>query len=199
MNRITSSPVYLDLDSKVREFIKFYQNKCLLQFLLKYCEMVIRLFTFIEATRSRNWQSNLDALEDTIPDFASIDQINYCGLSAVYIADIKHLITSDMATWKYFKDGNYCCLKKKIPFTAIGRVHCGMQENKVLKGRGGLSGHSSNSTNRYFLTAPVLSQIYTEMMNNGGHGSHNSKLHHQLNEAYTKKQNKMGSISNDLV
>ena len=106
-----------------------------------------------------------------------------------------------MATWKYFEDGSFCCIKNKIPITAIGRDHCGEQENKVLKGRGEVSGQSSNSdsSNQYFLTAPVLSQIYTEMMNNGGHGSHNSKLHHQLNEAYTKKQNKMGSISNDLV
>ena len=55
-----------------------------------------------------------------------------------------------------------------------------------------MSGQSSNSnsTNRYFLTAPVLSQIFTQMMNDGGHKSTETKYHHQFNKAYTSKQNK---------
>ena len=39
------------------------------------------------------------------------------------------------------------------------------------------------------MTAPVLSQIYSEMMNAGGHADERSKHHHQLNNAYTSKQN----------
>lgn len=181
-----------DLENKVTAFVKAHQNNCLLQFFVKYCDMVTRLMTFIEATRSRNWQLHLDSLEDMIPDFASMDRINYRRLTPVYIADMKFLKTDDAATWKYFEEGNFCCLKNKIPYTAIGRDHCGEQENKVLKGRGGVSGQSSNSnsTNRYFLTAPVLSQIFAEMMNNGGHKRNETKYHHQFNKAYTSKQNK---------
>ena len=76
--------------------------------------------------------------------------------------------------------------KNEIPFTAIGRDHCVEQENKVLKGRGGVSGQSSNSnsTNRYFMTAPILSQIYSDMQKQGGGSDVSRKFHHQLGKAY---------------
>ena len=189
--RMKSTLDALDLELKIKEFIDFHKHNYLLQFLVKYCDMVTRLLTFIEATRSRNWQLHLDALEDMLPDFASMDRINYRRLTAVYIADMKHLQTNDVETWNYFAEGNFCCQKNNIPYTAIGRDHCGEQQNKVLKGRGGVSGQSSNSnsTIRYFMTAPVLSQIYSEMVNAGGYDNGNSKQHHQLNNSYTSKQN----------
>ena len=88
-------------------------------------------------------------------------------------------------------EGNFCCQKNAIPFTAIGRDHCGEQENKVLKGRGGVSGQltNPNNTNRYFMTAPVLAQIYADMEKQGGTSDSTQKLHHQLGKAYTKRQN----------
>ena len=39
--------------------------------------MAMRLSTFIEATRSKNWKLHQDALEDLVPDSASMDHINY--------------------------------------------------------------------------------------------------------------------------
>ena len=36
-------------------------------------------------------------------------------LSAVYIAEMKYLRTSDTETWQYFEEGNFCCLKNDIP------------------------------------------------------------------------------------
>ena len=53
--------------------------------------MVTGFLTFIEATRSRNWKLHLDPSEDMIPDFASINYINYRRLFDVYIADMNHL------------------------------------------------------------------------------------------------------------
>ena len=182
----------IKLDEKISEFVRLNKNNRLLQFLVKYSQMVTRLFTFIEATRSRNWELHLDALEDMIGDFASMDRINYRRYTAVYIADMRHLQDNDKETWNYFKEGNFCCQKNEIPFTAIGRDHCGEQENKVLKGRGGVSGQSSNSnsTNRYFMTAPVLAQIYSDMQKQGGASDASRKFHYQLGKAYTKRQNK---------
>ena len=96
--RMKSCMDALDLEKKIKEFIDYHKHNCLLQFLIKYCNMVTRLFTFIEATRSRNWQLHLDALEDMLADFASMDRINYRRLAAVYVADMKHLQTSDLET-----------------------------------------------------------------------------------------------------
>ena len=152
----------IKLEEKITEFVQQNKNNRLLQYLFRYSQMVTRLFTFIEATRSRNWELHLDSLEDMIADFASMDRINYRRYAALYIADMRHLKENDKETWNYFRKGNFCCQTNSIPFTAIGRDHCGEQENKILKGRGGVSGQSSNSNrrNRYFMTAPILAQIY---------------------------------------
>ena len=116
-----------------------------------------------------------------------MDHNKYRLWSAIYIADMRYLKQNDPVTWKYFMEGNFYCQKSNIPFTAIGRDHCGEQENKVLKGRGGVSGQSSNtnSTNRYFMIALVLSQIYSEMLKAGGESTISSKHHHKLNTAFT--------------
>ena len=155
----------LNLEDKVNEFVTANKENRMLQYLVKYSQMVTRLFTFIEATRSRDWILHLDALEDMIPDFASMDRINYRRYAATYIADMHHLESNDKETWNFFKDRNFCCQNNDIPFTALGRDHCGEQENKVLKGRGGVAGQSSNSnsTNWYFMTAPILAQIFSDM------------------------------------
>ena len=56
-----------------------------------------------------------------IPDFTSMNRIDYRRLSAVYISDTKFHKTDDAATWKYFEEGNFGRLKIKIPYTGIGR------------------------------------------------------------------------------
>ena len=49
MNSILSA---INLENKMKEYISVNKNNRLLQFFGKYCDMVTRLFTFIEATRS---------------------------------------------------------------------------------------------------------------------------------------------------
>ena len=49
-----------------------------------------------------------------IPDFANMDHINYQQLSAVYIADMKHLDKNDRNKWDYFMEGNFCCQENDI-------------------------------------------------------------------------------------
>ena len=74
----------------------------------------------------------------------------------------------------------------KETFAVKRRDHCREQENKILKGQGGVSCQLSNSntTNSYFMTALILSQIYSEMLRDGRESNSNSKSHHQLVNAY---------------
>ena len=149
------------------------------------------IFRYGHKTCLRKWKLHPDPLGDMIPDFATMGYINYRQLSAKYITDMKHLECNDRDTWDYFLERNFCCQKNDIPHTAIGRDHCEKQENKKLKGRGGVSGQSSNSisTDRYFMTARILSQIYSGMLRARGESNSDSKSHHQLGNAYTQRQN----------
>ena len=74
-----------------------------------------------------------------------------------------------------FHGRKLCCQMNDIPYTNIGQDHFGKQESKKLEGRGEISGQSSNSnsTNRYFMTAPILSQIYSGMLRTGRESNSN--------------------------
>ena len=70
----------------------------------------------------------------------------------------------DRKVWQAFSDGDFSCQKSEIPGTAIGRDHCGDQENKKIKNRGGIMEKTMN-----FLAAPVLESITNQMFDLGGH------------------------------
>ena len=150
--------------------------------------MVRRLFLFIEASRIRNWEQHLDAAEDLIPDLAATNRVKYRRMLPVYVAEMRHLRENDEITWNaLMKD--FSCQKSNIPGTAIGRDHCGEQENKRLKTRGGLTGITRNENNRthQLLVAPVLSSIFNKMSTIGGTNPTLHRKHHQLNAAYIKR------------
>ena len=128
-------------------------------------------------------------------DFVSLDRIKYRRWWAVYIADMKHLRTSsdpeDRKIWNAFMAGDFSCQKSDIPGTSIGRDHAGEQENRTIKNRGGITGITTNENarTRHFLIAPILKSLSEEMLKLGGASSSVPKCHHQLNKAYTKRQN----------
>ena len=93
-----------------------------------FVRLVKRLFTFIEAVRSRDWDLYLLSFEALIKDFTSFDRIKYRRWSAVYLTDMLHLKDSndmeDRKVWQAFSDGDFSCQESEIPGTAIGRDHC---------------------------------------------------------------------------
>ena len=160
-----------------------------------FVRLVKRLFTFIEAVRSRNWDLYLSSFEAMIKDFTSFDRIKYRRWSAVYLTDMLSLKDSDdledRKVWQAFSNGDFSYQKSVIPGTAIRRDHCGEQENRKIKNRGGIKGitMNPNSRTRHFLAAPVLASITDQMFDLGGHITRSSTKHHQLNNAYIRRQN----------
>ena len=88
----------------------------------------------------------------------------------------------DRKVWQAFSNSDFSCQKSAIPGTAIGRDHCGEQEN--IKNRGGI-----HSRTRHFLAAPVLASITNQMFDLGSHITRSSTKHHQLNNAYIRRRN----------
>ena len=118
---------------KLDEFFKWTENNNLLEVYISYVNTVDRLFTFIEASRTRNWLLHLSAAKDIMADFVSMNRIKYRRMWAVYIADMVKLESEDPEVWSSFMEGNFSCQKTGIPGTAIGRDHAGEQVNKILK------------------------------------------------------------------
>ena len=123
-------------DLKLREKIEFTiekrkENKTF-QFLLGFVRLVKRLFTFIEAVRSRNWELYLSSFEALIKDFTSFDRIKYRRWSAVYLADMYHLRDSedmeDQKVWQAFSKGDFSCQKSEIPGRQLVETIVGSRE-----------------------------------------------------------------------
>ena len=64
----------------------------------------------------------------------------------------------DRKVWQAFSDGDFSCQNSDIPGTAIGRDHCGEQENKKIKNRGGIKG-DNNEPEQQDKTLPSCSCI----------------------------------------
>ena len=75
-------------------------------------------------------------------------------------------------------------------YSCWSRTLRGIRKQNI--GRGGLSGQSSNSnsTNRYFTTAPILLKIYLKILRAGEESNSNSKSHHEPENAYTQWQSR---------
>ena len=88
----------------------------------------------------------------------------------------------------HFSAGEFSVQKTQIPFTAIGHDHAGEQVNRELKTRGGITGitHNDNSRTRQILIAPVLADIWNQMMDQGNASTSAYSKYHQFTKAYTE-------------
>ena len=122
-----------------------------------------------------------------------MDRIKYSRMLPVYLAEMYALESSDPLIWEAFNDGEFAVQTNEIPFTGIGMDHRGEQVNKVLKIEGGVVGISrnENARTRYMLNAPVLAEISENFKDSYRFNNSNFKKHHQLTQAYTKRQNEM--------
>ena len=98
------------------------------------------------------------------------------------------LESSDPGIWEAFYEGEFSVQKTPIPFTALGMDHTGEQVNKIIKIEDGLTGVSRNENTRarYFITAPLISQIASNFRK-----TTTEKKHHQNIKSYSKRQNEM--------
>ena len=119
----------LELDAKLQFVLEKKKSNKLLQFLIGLVHMIDRLFSFIEASRTRDWLKYLSAAEALIQDFCSMNRIKYRRMWTVYIADMRSLQTSSPEVWEAFMDGDFSIQKSEISATAIGWDYAG--ENKI--------------------------------------------------------------------
>lgn len=76
----------------------------------------------------------------------------------VHLAQLKDLKREDPPTWKAFEHGEFVVSKSEIPFTKLYTDQALEQENKVLKGQGGMVGvsQSDESLGRLLVTTPHI-------------------------------------------
>lgn len=131
-----------------------------------YMKQVIVLLQFQRATHTGNWFLYLAALEKICVYFFAYNRLDYAQNIPEYIARMQELETVDPKTWTEFVSGNFTVnTSSSMPFTRIGVDHAMEHQNKVTKGKGGISGITSNPTTllKFCLTAPELGRFSQEM------------------------------------
>lgn len=153
------------------------------KFLLSYMKQVHNLLNFIAGTRSSDWNLHLAATEEMCVYFHAHDQLNYGRWTPLYLADMLELQEKDPETWKFFAEGNFTLAKHETPFTAIDPDHGIEQEHKKMKTKGGIVGITGNDRafEKYFIIAPVLSEVVDHFKDSAGvHSRNNTMKHHEL-------------------
>ena len=132
----------------------------------KFWDLVERLETlaliFCRAHRQKKFFLYIEALEELIPFFFAMNHTNYSRWASVHVRDMKSLPESIQ---KEFVDrGNWVISKSQRKFSAIPIDQAHEQENKLVKGSGGVIGitNSPSSLRRWMLSGPQISRMVEE-------------------------------------
>ena len=155
------------------------------RFLVQYLQQVDCLLQLISACRSGDFLGYVAALEDNINYFFAHDLLNYARLMPVHLAQLKSLKHEDPLTWQAFKDGEFVCSKSEVPFTRLYTDQALEQENKILKGHGGMVGLSQDekALDRLLVITPHVARMvksYLSTFSSSLPGTNKRREHYQL-------------------
>ena len=110
---------------------------------------------------------------------------NYGRMTPVYLSQMYELKKKDTRTWDLLNEGNFSVSKSDVPFTTIGPDHSIEQENRALKGLGGIKGiaNSYQALDEDFLTAAEIGNMIKDFCETFGiNDNQNAKSdeHYQL-------------------
>ena len=95
------------------------------------------ILIFVRANRERNFDLYVDVLEELVPLFFALDHHHYARYIPVHIFDMKTLPEPVLLQ---FKKGNFVANKSKKYFSSIPYDQAHEQQNKFVKGSGGIIG-----------------------------------------------------------
>lgn len=133
-------------------------------FLDNYMSQIMNMLNYIGATRTRNWMQHLSEKGEMEKYFHAHDLPNYSKWTALYIADMLELKSTDPESWTFFSDGNFTVTTNSCPFTSIDPDHAIEHQHKVIKSGRGLADikDNENALERFALTIPILSRMVDE-------------------------------------
>ena len=139
-----------------------------------------KVLMFVRAQRSKDFFLYIQSLKDLVPYFFALDHGNYARWTSVHIRDLCSLPES---IHKAFCRGFWVLSKTKRRFSAIPVDQCHEQNNKLVKGAGGIVGLTDNpgALKRWMTAGPEISRILEEFEDQtcGDFDDDTELLHHQ--------------------
>ena len=119
---------------------------------------------FVRSIRERNFDLYRTSLIALMPWFFALDHPNYSRWLSVHIRDMNLLGKIHPNTLTEFKKGHFTVRKTLNRFSAIAIDHAHEQNNKWVKGDGGVIGLTENSSEllRWTVSGPEIARIINE-------------------------------------
>eukprot|EP00112_Aurelia_sp_Birch-Aquarium-sp1_P007906 Seg1863.1 transcript_id=Seg1863.1/GoldUCD/mRNA.D3Y31 product="hypothetical protein" protein_id=Seg1863.1/GoldUCD/D3Y31 len=182
------------LDSKDVDLEVFYQqSKDIPQF--RYwstaLELEILLLTFVRSLREGNFQLYIDTLCRMGPWFFAMDKVNYSRWLPVHLRDMLCLSEQHPDVYRNFLDGKFVVHNSEKRFSGISIDHAHEQNNKKVKGQGGIIGITTNENalHRWLISGPQISALTEEFKNSISKplDGDDAKKHHEETTSFQKR------------
>ena len=93
---------------------------------------------FVRSIRLADFSLYKRAIADLLPWFFATDHVNYARWLSVHLYDMLDLSETNPVVYENFMHGKFGITKTKKKFSSIGIDHAHEQNNKCVKGDGGM-------------------------------------------------------------
>lgn len=98
----------------------------------------LSVMIFVKSIRSADFQLYKTSINNLLPWFFALDHVHYARWLSVHLCDMIQLQHTNPAVLLRFNEGNFVICKSKRAFSSIGIDHAHEQNNKCVKGDGGM-------------------------------------------------------------
>ena len=162
------------------------------------------ILMFVRAHREKNFNLYVEVLEELVPLFFSMDHSNYARWASVHVRDMKSL--PEAIRSEFINQQHWVISKSENKFSAIPIDQAHEQENKHVKGSGGVIGITQNPSalRRWLLSGPEISRLVNQFEHSylesneeeKQHPHHEQNLQNQKN--FQVQVNKLSSVIQEM-
>ena len=175
------------LKSQENDFDSFFYEKSRVpqfRFWGTALELELLLLTFVRSLCEANFHLYVETLVKIAPWYFALDRVNYSRWLPVHNRDIQCLSTTHPSILRNFVDGKFVIhnSERKFSGTSIDQAH--EQNNKRVKGQGGIIGLTSNESalNRWIVSRPEIAEMikqFRDSVDTDEEGSSDESAHHK--------------------
>eukprot|EP00794_Sanderia_malayensis_P014494 gene14494-16001_t len=145
-------------------------------------EKEILLLMFVRSLRKGDFSLYLDSMAKMAPWFFALDKVNYSRWLPVHIRDMENLEQEHPNVYENFARGKFVVHNSTKVFSGISIDHAHEQNNKLIKGDGGIIGITDNekALERWLISGPHVAGLLSDFEESASYTkSSESKKHHE--------------------
>ncbi len=143
-------------------------------------ELELLLLQFVRGIREARFDIYHDTLEQLVSWMFALDHVNYARWLPIHLQTLRELEVRHPQIYHQFKSGNFVVQKTHRKFSCIGVDHAHEQNNKIIKGDGGVTGilDKPDALLKWMVAGPEIAFIVQEYEDLLGRGGSASETHH---------------------